>query len=185
MSSSNDVVQQDTCPEVESAASLAAGSESQKEEEKRDGSERLVPVSEAIRYRRRAQAAEQGANDLKGEVQDARVELEQARQSIIQLERRQKIDELLIDSEVVDLEVARLLTEVAVEMMDEPDVKMTIDDLKRHKPYLFKTRGSDGSFMAARLRESSHHETEQAAGRAAISGDRRDLLRYLRLRRHQ
>lgn len=185
MSSSNDMVQQDTCPELESAANLTAGSEAHREEEKRDSSERLVPVSEAIRYRRRAQAAEQGANDLKGEIQDTRVELEQARQSILQLERRQKIDELLVDSEVVDLEVARLLTEVAVEMMDEPDVKMAIDDLKRHKPYLFTTRGTEGSFMAARLRGSSHHEVEQAAGCAAISGDRRDLLRYLRLRRHQ
>ena len=102
-----------------------------------DGSERQVPVGEAIRYRKRAQAAEQELGDLKGQFQDVKVELEQARQTVSQLERRQAIDEVLTDAETVDLEVARLLTEAAVSMMDEPDIRMAIEDLRRHKPYLF------------------------------------------------
>ncbi len=148
-----------------------------------DGSDRLVPVSEAIRYRKRAQTAEQELGDLKGQFQDVKVELEQARQAMSHLERRQAIDEILTDAETVDLGVARLLTETAVTMMDEPDIRLAIEDLRRHKPYLFHKRRSDASVMPARHRDGPGYRAEEAAERAAVSGDRRDLLKYLRLRR--
>ncbi len=148
--------------------------------------QRLVPVTEAIRYRKRAQAAENELDAIKGQLQDTSVELEQARQTVSALDRRQKIDRLLADSDAVDLEVARMLTEAAVEMMDEPDVKIAIEDLKRHKPYLFRNKPqplSPASPMAPRTRDPLNRTTTHAAQVAATTGDRRDLLRYLRLRR--
>ena len=145
---------------------------------------RLVPVTEAIRYRKRAQAAEQELKDAKGRLQDLTAELGQARAAIDQLDRRQRIDEMLADADAADLEVARLLTEAAVEAMDEPDVALAVADLKRHKPYLFRLCTQPGaSAMPAHHQDAGAHQAEQAAQRAIDTGDRRDLLRYLRMRR--
>lgn len=145
--------------------------------------EHLVPVSEAIRYRKRAQAAEQQIESLEGEVNHTQQQLHEAQQCITALERRQRIDELLIEARATDLEAARLLTEVAVQQMEEPDVAMAVDDLRRHKPYLFCTTNNERrSTMAAHVDEQ-HMTAQSAAQQAANSGDRRDLLRYLRLRR--
>ena len=151
-----------------------------------DTPQRLVPVTEAIRYRKRAQTAEQQLEALKGQLQDSQVELEQARQSLTALDRRQRIDQILAESDAIDLEVARLLTEAAVADMDEPDIKLAIEDLQRHKPYLFRHRNNGsttGSAMTARPRDGLNTTTQHAARQAAATGDRRDLLKYLRLRR--
>ena len=146
--------------------------------------DRLIPVTEAIRYRKRAQAAEQQIGLLQSQLSETQTALSQTRQTIAQLERRQKIDALLADADAVDFEVARLLTEAAVEVMDQPDVALAIADLKRGKPYLFRQRsGGMTQAMSARPRDSHSHSTHEAAQAAATSGDRRDLLHYLRLRR--
>lgn len=111
-------------------------------------------------------------------------ELAEARETIRALERRQKIDAVLAQSDPIDLEVARLLTEAAVRVMDEPDVKLAIDDLRRQKPYLFRRREGGPAGMPARPPRAAPADTADAAARRAVeSGDRRDLLRYLRLRR--
>lgn len=148
-----------------------------------DASSRLVPVSESIRYRKRAQSAEQELATLQTKLADSQTELAQLRDAVSTMERRQKIDALLADAEAVDFDVARLLTEAAVEAMDEPDVQLAIEELRRSKPYLFTARRTAASAMGARR----YHDTGQAelaADAAARSGDRRDLLRYLRLRRN-
>jgi hypothetical protein len=111
-----------------------------------------------------------------------RTELDQARATISQLERRQRIDDLLRDAQTIDLDAARLLTEVAVTQMSEPDVAVAVADLKRHKPYLFRERHDSPPLMPAR-HDSPDPAADDAAQRAAATGDRRDLLRYLRLRR--
>lgn len=147
-------------------------------------SPRLVPVTEAIRYRKRAQTAEQQLDGVRKELDSVRQQLDQSRQAIDTLERRQKIDALLADADAVDFEVARLLTEAAVEAMDEPDVAEAIGDLRRAKPYLFRRRSSpEASAMPARSRHLAAGGATDAAETAATTGDRRDLLRYLRLRR--
>ncbi len=118
-----------------------------------------------------------------------RTELDQARATIAQLERRQKIDDLLRDADAVDLDATRLLTELAVGQMSEPDVAAAVADLKRHKPHLFHradraahSGGGGGGVMGARHDEPDA-AADEAAQRAAATGHRRDLLRYLRLRR--
>lgn len=150
--------------------------------------DKLVPVTEAIRYRKRAQAAEQQLNELNSRFEQLQSELGEARQTVEQLERRQQIDALLAEADAVDIEAARLLTERAVEQMSEPDVQLAVADLRRTKPYLFRQgRAEGGGAMTARFGSVAGDppEAEEAAQRAAISGDRRDLLDYLRLRRHQ
>lgn len=149
-----------------------------------DGTDKLVPVTEAIRYRRRAQQAEQRLGDLERELGELRSAYDASQETITALERRERIDALLTESDTVDLEAARLLTEVAVAGMDEPDVAGAVADLRRHKPYLFD-RGGVGlpSAMGPREPEREHDPAADAADEARQTGDRRDLLRYLRLRR--
>lgn len=148
-----------------------------------DNTDKRVPVTEAIRYRKRAQAAEQQLQEIQQQMQQHQHQLETARKTIDRLERRERIDALLNDSDAVDLGVARLLTEQAVEQMDEPDVELAIRDLRRHKPYLFHRRTTPSPAMAPRLNEDGQFPVDHAAERAADSGSRRDLLDYLRLRR--
>lgn len=143
--------------------------------------EKRVPVSEAIRYRRRAQAAEQQLETLQQQLAQASDELSEAREQMDQVERRRQIDEQLIQADTIDLEAARLLTEAAVNQLDQAELAEVIADLKRHKPYLFRQRASAGG-MSPHLRGGSE-DVDHAAAAAAASGDRCDLLRYLRLRR--
>lgn len=146
--------------------------------------DKLVPVGEAIRYRKRAQTAEQQLEEIREELRTAQMKLTEADQTITGLERRQKVDALLADADAIDLETARLLTERAVSLMDEPDVELAVSDLRRHKPYMFRRITASGvSAMAPSIGPDGHDPAEQAAEQATQSGDRRDLLRYLRLKR--
>lgn len=152
--------------------------------------EKLVPVSEAIRYRKRAQQAEQQLEAMQSRLVSLEQDLATSRETVDQLERRRQIDARLTEADAIDLEAARLLTEVAIQQMDEPDVKLAVDDLRRHKPYLFGHDGHDDpASMPPRHDHDGHDPAELAAHHAAESaartGDRRDLLRYLRLKRTQ
>lgn len=146
--------------------------------------DKLVPVNEAIRYRKRAQAAEQQLEGLQAQLGEAQQRADQAEQTISALERRQRIDELLSEADAIDVEAARLLTEVAVSSMDEPDLAEAVDDLRRHKPYLFREADEGPGGLALAPREAGADDpVARAAEQAQHSGDRRDLLAYLRLRR--
>jgi len=161
------------------------GAEGRDGDASRDGvseDERQVPVSEAIRYRKRAQAAEQRLRDLESKFDEAQRALDQTREQLDAIERRRRIDQSLIESEAIDLEAARLLTEAAVEQMDEADVDAAVTELKRRKPYLFRRSVGTGGGMSPKPRRNGS-SVDDAAETAAVSGNRRDLLRYLRLRR--
>ncbi len=144
----------------------------------------LVPVSESIRYRRRAQAAEQQLTDLQKAMAAMEQQLQDANQTITSLERRQRIDAMLLESDAIDIEAARLLTEAAVEGMPEHDVREVIDDLRRHKPYLFAQHRPAALAMPAQQHDDPvTAPLERAATQAKSTGHRQDLLTYLRLRR--
>ena len=91
---------------------------------------------------------------------------------------------MLAEADAIDIDAARLLTEAAVQSMDEPDVTEAVEDLRRHKPFLFHPDSSEADGLAlAPMIEGHDDPLAQAAEQAQHSGDRRDLLRYLRLRR--
>lgn len=170
-------------PEVSQAPDAPTSPSNRPHDEDASGA-KLVPVSEAIRYRKRAQTAEQQLTDLRDRFTQMQSQLDSSQETITALERRQKIDALLSDSDAIDLEAARLLTEISVSQMDEPDVSAAVSDLRRQKPYLFRHRSAPAdSAMSPRIETPGHPTTHDAAERAAATGDRRDLLDYLRLRR--
>jgi hypothetical protein len=152
--------------------------------------QRVVPVAEAKKYRKRAQSAEQSLEDVQRELQAKSQRVMELEETIAELERRSAIDQLLIEAEAIDLEAARLLTESAVRQMDESDVAEAVAELKRAKPFLFRQRKPSASNMSARIdgangAHAASDAIEHAAAEAHATGDRTDLLRYLRLRRKQ
>jgi len=145
--------------------------------------DKLVPVVESIRYRKRAQQAEQQLESMRAELAALREQYGESQETVTALERRAKIDALLSEADSIDFGAARLLTEAAVSEMDEPDVALAVEDLRRHKPYLFRNDDAVAVSLAAHLPDDGQGDQQQAAQDARASGDRRDLLRYLRLRR--
>ncbi len=142
---------------------------------------KLVPVSEAVRYRKRAQTAERELEQLQQEQSRLQNDLQISRETIEYLERRQRVDQSLQQAEAIDLETARLLTEIAIADLDEPDIELAVEELKREKPFLFR-RGTRSHNMSARP-QAVPTEVSTAAEQAKATGHRRDLLHYLRLRR--
>ena len=144
-------------------------------------------VEEARRYRKRAQAAERKLEELQGDLAAREQTIADQQQQLASIQRQQKIDDLLRQERVLDLEAARLLTQTALEGMEQPDIQQAIADLRTSKPYLFS---SQQVRSATALSPKVHAETspraqalEQAAVEATTTGKRSDLLRYLRLRR--
>lgn len=156
-----------------------------------DAQQPLVPLSESRKYRKRAQAAEQQAAELQQQLEQQKQAIAQRDDVITSLERRQAVDSLLIDADVVDLDAARLLTEAALGAMDEPDVEEAVEDLRRHKPFLFRSTAQTASNGVMSPRQNGQATTtttaddslNHAAAEAYSTGSRTDLLRYLRLRR--
>jgi len=141
-------------------------------------------VSEARKYRKRAQAAEQQLAQLQDEVQNKANKLIELEQQVQHLEQTSRIDQLLVQSDAVDLDAARLLTAIAVDQMDQPDVDAAVAELRRTKPFLFRARTHTSSALSARPDTPTvHHDMEDAADEASATGNRTDLLRYLRLKR--
>lgn len=113
--------------------------------------------------------------------------LAQAREALDSTERRHAIDLELIRQETVDLETARLLTEMAVADMAEKDVGAAVRELKKRKAFLFKPAAEAGArsvgAMGANARAQGGDSLPALASRAAETGDRAALLRYLKARR--
>ncbi|TVQ57258.1 MAG: hypothetical protein EA377_01050 [Phycisphaerales bacterium] len=147
--------------------------------------DKLVPVTEAKKYRKRAQAAEQSLSELQSALNEKAQRVQELEQTVTELERQRQVDALLTEAEAIDLDAARLLTEVAVREMDEPDIETAVAELKQRKPYLFRQRSSASRVMSAngQPRDRRAEHVEHAAAEAAATGKRTDLLRYLRLRR--
>lgn len=145
--------------------------------------ERQVPVGEAIRQRKRAQEAESRLTELASRVGELERDLMTAREALDASERSRRIDAALVEADAVDLETARLLTEMAVAQMDEPDVQLAVEDLRRKKGFLFRRRRPGSAAVTGSIAAPGRDRAAEAALDAAVSGDRAALLAYLRARR--
>ncbi len=134
--------------------------------------------------RRRAEQAEERVLQLENELAELEQTLSETRAALDDAERRHEIDRQLVEADAVDLETARLLTEASVGQMGEGDVSEAVSELKRTKPFLFKRAArAQASAMSGALECGRCDELQDAAENARATGDRRTLLRYLRLRR--
>jgi hypothetical protein len=153
-----------------------------------DDGVRLVPVSESIRYRKRAQSAEKRIENLTEELAEARAEAKKKAEELANIRIDQKLTEKLAAVGTVDLETAVLVAKVRMEGQEEADVDGVIEQLKKEKQYLF---GGENARTAAAQKTAGVKDRvqnrqvvlERAAKKAATTGNRTDLQEYLKLRR--
>ena len=162
--------------------------ESQDLSEDESGSEeKLVPVGEAIRYRKRAQNAEKEVSVLSEQLKKIEKKNEQLAGELDEIRLDQKLVQRLSSAGVSDLETVLLVAKARVKSNDEADVDLVIEQLKKEKGHLFEsTNETFASTRTAGVKErkpGGQRVLEKAAKRAAESGNRADVQEYLKVRR--
>ena len=156
--------------------------------EQEQRSERLVDVSEAIRYRKRAQSAEQKQTTLEQELNQSKAEVERLNKSLSNMTVERQLIDKLASSGVRDLEAAVIIGKARLEADKQATAVDVVSQLKKEKSYLFAdnnfagTAGSKTSGVKDRLSPTAGL-LERTAKRAAKTGSRTDLQEYLRTRR--
>lgn len=131
-------------------------------------------------WRLRAAQAEERLRALEDKLAGSERTLADARAALDAAERRRALERELAGARPVDLEAAVLLAEAALAAQERPDVPRAVAELRRRKPFLFADAGTGA--MSALPPEAPGH-ADAAAAEARATGDRRALLRYLRLKR--
>ena len=137
-------------------------------------------------WKARAEQAEEEIKQLQLQIQDLQTQLASAHTAIDQIERKGTIDAQLTAANAIDIEIARLLTEAAIADMDQPDIALAVRELKDRKPFLFTAQQPQHHPSASMMPSPQPRpdtQLDDIALRARSSGDRSELLRYLRARR--
>lgn len=154
--------------------------------------EQLVPVTEAIKYRRRAQTAEQQIHDLSEQVKALEAERadSQNRMENVLLER--DLTSQLVAAGARDVEVALLLAKEQAKNSDGQGLEISsiVETLRNERPYLFCDRVEEvrqalaGPTAGVRSgRDAGVTSLTRLAEQARTSGNRIDMQEYLRQRR--
>ena len=147
--------------------------------------EKRVPVGEAIRYRKRAQEAEAERESLEAALEELRGALASSREALEASERRRVVDGALAALRPADLETARLVLEreIGEGDADEETVREMAAALKKRKPFLFRPSSAPGGAAMGERPRATRDGLEAHARAASETGDRKALMRYLRVRR--
>jgi hypothetical protein len=149
---------------------------------------RLVPVTESIRYRRRAQSAEKSAQEMAEKLTTACEQLAQMTDDLEALRLDRRLTDKLLAAGVTDLESAMLLARSRMEGPDAPDIEALVASLKAEKRHLFgRVSESVTSRKTSGVRDRTvpgRAALAQAAAKAARTQKQTDLQEYLRLRRN-
>jgi len=151
---------------------------------------RLVPVAESIRYHKRAQVAEQKAEQLGEQLNAVRREAQELTVKMEQLASEQSLTRKLAAAGASDLETALLVAKARADK-DGTDMDGLVEQLRIEKPHLFGSAKVDDAGAAAPRTfvvkdrfSSGKSNLARAASKAATTGSRVDLHEYLRLRRN-
>ena len=148
---------------------------------------KLVPVTESIRYRKRAQGAEKRVESLAEQLAQAKSEVAEMAEQLNDLQMEQKLTRKLASAGAIDIEATVLIAKAKIEGNAEAYLDGVVEQLKRERQHLFtepniatarKTAGARDKAQGART------VLEKAAKKAATTGNRTDLQEYLRLRRN-
>ncbi len=149
---------------------------------------KLVPVSESIRFKKRAQSAEKKIEDLTEQLAEAKAESITTAEQLRKVRVEQKLVHKLAAAGTVDMEAALLIAKARIEGETEADMDSVIKQLRKEKQYLFMsmsgTAAAKKTAGAKERIEGSQTTLERAAKRAATTGSRIDLQEYLKLRRN-
>lgn len=159
--------------------------ESHESSEDEDQKEKLVPVGEAIRYRKRAQVAEQQAEAIEQELKTSKDKSSELEEQVNELQSEKEITAELISAGAIDLEAAMMMAKSR--MKEQDDVKSVIKQLRSEKAYLFSEQAEQStSTKTAGVKNkntTARSVLEASAKKAAVSGSRADVQEYLKVRR--
>ena len=147
---------------------------------------KLVPVAESIRYRKRAQSAEKKVEALAEELAEAKTQAAKMSEQLKNVQTEQKLMRKLAAAGTLDLEAAVLIARDRIEGEPEADLDGILEQLKKEKQYLFAGGAMSAKKTAGAKERVANSQTilDTAARRAATTGNRADLQKYLRLRRN-
>jgi uncharacterized protein YhaN len=149
---------------------------------------RLVPVTESIRYRKRAQSAEKKIEELTEQLAQAKAQTAELSGQLSDIQTEQTLMRQLAAAGAVDLETAVLIARARLQDKDDVDVSGVIEQLKKEKQFLFSANspGPVPTKTAGARDRGTNSQTllEKAAKKAATTGSRTDLHEYLKLRRN-
>jgi hypothetical protein len=152
-----------------------------------EASPRLVNVAEAIRYRKRAQAAEKELEQVRQSLAQSQQQSEEIQARLEQVERRAAIDARLMEVGAADLQAARLLVESALGGEQSSDVEAAIEEVQRERPHLFRfgSHRALAGAMGPTVPAADHgsRNIQRAAAVARRSGHNADVMHYMTLRR--
>ncbi len=164
------------------------GRETMDEGRETNESLKFVPVAESIRYRKRAQLAEKKLESLAEELSQTKTESAKMSEQLKSIQTEQRIMRKLAAAGAVDLEAAVLIAKARIEDEPEADLDGILEQLRKEKQYLFASVG--GTTTAKKTAGAKERLTnsqtilDTAAKRAATTGNRTDLQKYLKLRRN-
>ena len=159
-------------------------------EEETAQQQKLVPVVESIRYRKRAQSAEQKAVMLEEELAQSQATISRLNDQLQGIQTERQLSSELISAGATDIETAALLVKARLEKEPTADAATVISLLRKEKAYLFAENNSSDIAAApktAGAREKMPSVTgtiQRAAKKASQTGSRADLQEYLKLRRN-
>ncbi|MFG0260541.1 MAG: hypothetical protein ACF8LK_09345 [Phycisphaerales bacterium JB041] len=133
--------------------------------------------------RERAAAAEQRALAMADRLAAVEAAAEDLRRMVGEGERARQIDRELLVAGVVDLDAARALVEA--QTGDGATVLEAVSRVRERRPLLFAARGGGVRATSLPAGERGGGTLGEVAAAARETGDRRLLLRYLRMRRGQ
>lgn len=151
--------------------------------------ERFVPVSESIRYRKRAQVAEKQLAEFDGQLRESNERNQSLVSELEEMKVDRKLAGSLISAGVSDLETALLVAKKRLASCEGEgaNAESIVESLKLEKGYLFgRTESLVGSVRTSPARDRAiggRGVLEKTAGEAARSGSRRDVQEYMRVRR--
>jgi hypothetical protein len=157
-------------------------------EEQETRNEKLVDVSEAIRYRKRAQLAEQKKTLLEQELADQRGEIEKLNKNISQMAIERQLIDKFVSAGVRDLETAVIIGRDRLVKDSKISAEDVVEQIRKEKSYLFnESPNVRASAKTSGVKDKLSGTTgalERAAKKAIKSSSRVDLQEYLRTRRN-
>lgn len=130
---------------------------------------------------------ENNQETLAEQLAHANAKITQMSEELDSLQIEQKLTHKLASAGAIDLEAAVLVARARIDGKTEADIDHCVTQLRKEKSYLFggSTQVTVPRKTAGAKDRVTNNQTalEQAAKKAAQTGRRTDLLRYLNLRR--
>jgi len=152
--------------------------------------EHLTSVAESIKYRKRAQTAEQQVQALTQQLKEQQQNQQDIEARLIETQLDTELTRQVVRAGAVDVEAAVLLAKKQYSEKEETDVKLLVEGLRKSRPHLFFETAETavatlaGPTATIRSRNNGCVSTlSRLAQQAQHSGNRRDMQEYMRLRR--